>query len=60
MQMTLKHFSDCLFYFCSTCADCLNMKVCVTYLKPKTIGRATKVKIFNSNVKAVLLYASES
>ena len=21
MQMTLKHFSDCLFYFCSTCAD---------------------------------------
>ena len=19
--MTLKHFSDCLFYFCSTCAD---------------------------------------
>jgi len=19
----LKHFSDCLFYFCSTCADCL-------------------------------------
>jgi len=24
------------------------------------IGRATKIKIFNSNVKAVLLYASES
>jgi len=22
MQMMLKHFSDCLFYFCSTCADC--------------------------------------
>jgi len=22
MQMTLKHFSDCLFHFCSTCADC--------------------------------------
>jgi len=21
LQMTLKHFSDCLFYFCSTCAD---------------------------------------
>jgi len=21
MQMTLKHFSGCLFYFCSTCAD---------------------------------------
>jgi len=21
----LKHFSDCLFYFCSTCADCLTV-----------------------------------
>jgi len=20
----LKHFSDCLFYFCSACADCLS------------------------------------
>jgi len=28
--------------------------------KSKIIGWATKVKIFNSNVKAVLLYASES
>jgi len=28
--------------------------------KSKEIGRATKIKIFNSNVKAVLLYASES
>ena len=26
----------------------------------QVLGRATKVKIFNSNVKAVLLYASES
>jgi len=28
--------------------------------KSKIIGRAMKIKIFNSNVKAVLLYASES
>jgi len=28
--------------------------------KSKIIGRATKVKIFNSNIKAVLVYASES
>jgi len=28
--------------------------------KSKIIGRATKIKMFNSNVKAVLLYASES
>ena len=28
--------------------------------KSKSIGRATKVRIFNSNVKAVLLHASES
>jgi len=28
--------------------------------KSQVFGRATKVKIFNSNVKAVLLYASES
>ena len=21
----LKHFSDCLFYFCSTCADSINV-----------------------------------
>ena len=28
--------------------------------KSKIIGRATQVKIFNSNVKAVLLYVSES
>jgi len=23
----LKHFSDCLFYFCSTCADSINSRV---------------------------------
>jgi len=28
--------------------------------RSKIIGRAIKIKIFNSNVKAVLLYASES
>jgi len=28
--------------------------------KSEIIGRATKVKIFNSNLKAVLVYASES
>jgi len=28
--------------------------------KSKIIGRATKIKIFNSNVKMVLLYASEN
>jgi len=52
MQMTLKHdaktflkhFSDCLFHFCSTCADCLtelyltalpNAGVCFRVTRPK-------------------------
>jgi len=30
MQMTLKHFSHCLFYFCSTCADCLIELILIT------------------------------
>ena len=28
----LKHFSDCLFYFCSTCVDCLNDDIADVYV----------------------------
>jgi len=28
----LKHFSDCLFYFCSTCADSITSMYCISIM----------------------------
>ena len=42
----LKHFSDCLFYFCSTCADCITVTFSPTLLASVSLYCAVSANFF--------------
>jgi len=44
MQMTLKHFSDCLFYFCYTCVDSITEAIngCAEHETGRGVCRGTE------------------